>query len=236
MGLKIETVLCRAGTMDNYAYIVTDTGSGISVVVDASEAAPVARRCAELGIRPAYILTTHHHFDHVGGNEELKCLYNLQIAGPEAEKEQIPGLDIPLKDGEVFKIGETAMQCLAAPGHTLGHMLWYFPRDKALFTGDVLFNLSIGGLFEGTPAQMWQSLARIKALPDDVLFYPGHEYTAPGLYRLQADNSADAREYAGLAGSRLAAGLPAGPITLGLEKKCNPYLQIENARQFAGLF
>lgn len=226
MSLTIKPILCRAGVMDNYAYIITDEESNISAIVDASEAAPIIDFCQEHKIHPSYILTTHHHFDHVGGNEELKQLYGLQIAGPEAERLQIPGLDIGLKEGDVFKLGNSKAEIIAAPGHTNGHILYYFAADKALFTGDVLFNLCIGGIFEGTPADMRQSLQKIRALPDDVMFYPGHEYT---LYSLnQADFAADdenMKTYRDLAYSRLRAHLPVAPVSLGLEKKCNPYLR-----------
>lgn len=237
MSLKIKPVLCRAGAMDNYAYIITDEASGITAVVDASEAEPIKIMCDALKLKPSYILTTHHHFDHVGGNAELKAEYGLKIVGPEAEKSLIPELDIALKDGEFFQLGESKAQVISAAGHTLGHILWYFPDDKVLFTGDVLFNLCIGGIFEGTQEQMWNSLQKIKALPDDVAFYAGHEYTAGALRMAMARGQTPAMEkYLAMAYSRLTRKEPNMPITLGLEKQCNPYLMINDKEQFLQIF
>lgn len=225
MSLKIKPVLCRAGIMDNYAYILQDEQSGTAAVVDASEAAPIMACCEKLNIKPAFVLTTHHHFDHVGGNELLKKTFGLKIVGPAAEADKIPELDIGLSDGETFSLGESEAKIISAPGHTLGHILWYFAQAKALFTGDVLFNLSIGGLFEGTALQMKKSLQKIMALPDTTLFYPGHEYTLYGLQQACAlSDHAAIHQYAALAKERLKKGEPVGPISLALEKQCNPYL------------
>lgn len=237
MSLLIEPVLCRAGTMDNYAYIVTDEKTGVTAVVDASEAAPIVKRLNQLDLKPQYILVTHHHFDHVGGNMELKNLYQAKIVGPEAEKNQIPGLDQGLTDGETFRLGESEAKIISAPGHTLGHILWYFPQDKVLFTGDVLFNLCIGGIFEGTARQMWESLQKIKSLPDDVNFYPGHEYTSSCLdSAINSHPGNQLRKYAEHALSRLAEGKPVAPISLGMEKSANPYLLIERPEDFERFF
>ena len=134
-------------------------------------------------------------------------------------------------------MGKAKVEAISAPGHTLGHVLWYFPDEKLLFTGDVLFNLCIGGIFEGTPEQMWQSLKKIKALPDDVLFYPGHEYTAHCLTdAIRRENSKAMQDYAAHAQKRLAAGLPVAPVSLKMEKQCNPYLRIEDKKTFEQLF
>lgn len=237
MSLKIKPVLCRAGVMDNYAYIITDEATGITAVVDASEAEPIKTACQMLDVRPSYILTTHHHFDHVGGNVELKAEYDLKIVGSEAEKSLIPELDVALKDGDEFQLGQSKAQVIAAPGHTLGHILWYFPADKVLFTGDVLFNLCIGGIFEGTAEQMWNSLQKIKSLPNDVAFYAGHEYTAGAFRMAIARGQTPALEkYLGLAYMRLTRKKPDMPITLGLEKQCNPYLMVNDKAEFMQLF
>lgn len=235
MSLTVNPVLCRAGVMDNYAYIITDDSTGICAVVDASEAAPIIDFCERYDLTPSYILTTHHHFDHIGGNEELKAKYGLQIVGPLAEKNLIPLMDIGLQEGDIFKLGKSEAEVIAAPGHTIGHILYYFREDKILFTGDVLFNLCVGGIFEGTPEEMWHSLQKIKALPDDVMFYPGHEYTMHSLAGLNADfedMGSAMKEYYDIAVSRLENNQPVAPISLGLEKKCNPYLRISNLKDF----
>lgn len=232
MMLKVTPILCRAGKMDNYAYLLQDSSTLTAAVLDASEAAPIIAECKKQNVKPQFLFNTHHHFDHVEGNLELKELYNAKIVGSAVDSKRIEGMDICLDDGDVFDLGDSQAKIIEADGHTIGHILWYFPKDKVLFTGDTLFNLSIGGLFEGTPEQMWHTLQKIKKLPDDVLFYPGHEYTAYGLYSL---NGLPAQVYAEKAKRRLAQGLPAGPFTLGEEKVCNPYLSASNLGEFWNL-
>ena len=224
--LKIYTVLCRAGKMDNYAYILIDEATRISAVVDPSEAAPVVKKCEALGIRPSYVLNTHHHFDHVEGNLELKELYGLKIVGNVADEARIPGFDIGVSDGGIFELGESVAEIIDVSAHTQGHILYYFAKDKALFTGDTLFNLCVGGLFEGSVSEMFTALQKIKKLPDDVLFYPGHEYTFSGAdVALGVLGQTPALEaYLQKAQRNLEQGLPAGPYSLGEEKNCNPYL------------
>ena len=226
MTLKIEPVLCLKSTMDNYAYILIDEKTGQSAIVDAAETAPILEKCKKLGVKPSYILTTHHHFDHVGGNEELKRIFQLEVLGPLAEKALIPGFDRGFVDDDEFSLGKSRAKIMAAPGHTKGHVLYYFEQEKALFTGDVLFNLCVGGLFEGTSQEMKASLQKIAKLPDDVLFYPGHEYTMQCLHDdFALQDSPDLRNYATRAENRLAQNLPVAPVPLGVEKKCNPYLR-----------
>lgn len=228
--MEIKPILCRAGTMDNYAYVIRDEKSGISAIIDPSEAAPIIETCHQLNIQPEYILNTHHHFDHTDSNLELKALFHARIVGNTSDAHRIPGLDIEVKEGETFNLGETPAQIINADGHTIGHILWYFSQDKALFTGDVLFNLCIGGIFEGTIEQMWTSLQKIKALPDDVMFYPGHEYTLYGARdALRISNNApEVIKYLEQAQRNIAQGLPAGPFSLKEEKACNPYLSAKN--------
>ena len=225
--LRIEPVLCRAGTMDNYAWLLTDEETGQSAVVDPSEAAPIIARCKELGIKPQYIFNTHHHYDHTDANLELKALYGAQVVGGAADLNRIPGIDIGLNDGDTFSLGSSRAEIIRAGGHTIGHILWYFPEAKALFTGDTLFNLCIGGLFEGSAEQMFATLNKIKELPNDVKFYPGHEYTIHGIGFAQYfnPNSQLLKQYVEEAMGKIKQGKPVAPVTLGLEKHCNPYLQ-----------
>jgi hydroxyacylglutathione hydrolase len=217
--------------MDNYAYILTDTKTGINAVVDASEAAPIIKNCSELN----YIFSTHHHFDHVDGNLGLKEAFNAKVIGGD---DRIPGLDIELKDGDTFMLGESKIEAIDVSGHTQKHLIYYSKEAKALFTGDTLFNLCIGGLFEGTPEQMFNSLKKIKALPDDTMFYPGHEYTfhaAQNALEL-SNNSQAVIEYLEKAKSRLQQGLPVHPVSLGVEKQTNPYLIPNSLKEFEELF
>ncbi len=231
--LKVVPILCRPGQMNNYAYLLIDKNTGISAVLDASEAEPVIKECEKQQLKPQFLLNTHHHFDHVEGNAELKALFNAKIIASAKDKDRIEGVDIALNEGDVFKIGDSEAHIIGADGHTIGHILWYFSKDKVLFTGDTLFNLSIGGLFEGTPEQMWNTLQKIKKLPDDVLFYPGHEYTAYGISALRGDVG---QKYAQKAKERLKQGKPVAPISLKEEKICNPYLSIENRQDFYQMF
>ena len=227
--IKITPILCRAGTMDNYAYLLTDEKTGVSAVLDPSETTPVVAECAAQNICPTYIFNTHHHFDHVEGNRELKEKYNARVVVGDGDVNIIPGADIGLADGQTFDLGDSRAQVIRADGHATGHVLWYFPDDKALFTGDVLFNLAIGGLFEGTPAQMWESLQKIKDLPDDTLFYPGHEYAVYGLGGLRGEAG---QKYARKVLLRRERGPPPAPCSLGQEKLCNPYLACRDFSEF----
>lgn len=235
--LKIITIPCRVGSMDNLSYLLIDEATGISAIIDPSEPAPIIQKCTELGITPDYILNTHHHFDHTDGNLELKQLYNAKVVGNLQDQDRIPGIDITVESGKTFALGQSIAEIIDVSAHTQGHILWYFKQDKALFTGDTLFNLCVGGLFEGTPQEMFAALSKIRNLPDDVLFYPGHEYTMPSvpMARHFADKIA-MQKYLDIAEQRLQQGLPVSPIPLGLEKQCNPYLQAADYENFARLF
>lgn len=236
--MKIETVLCREGTMDNYSYIIIDEETGACAIIDAPETTNIVNKCLSLGITPEYLLSTHHHFDHTDSNLELKETFGLKVVGAVYDEHRIPGIDITVKEGDIFKIGNLEAHIIHAKGHTTGHILWYFPKEKALFTGDVLFNLCVGGLFEGTALEMFDSLKKIKQLPDDVMFYPGHEYTvhAAGFAMTSARGLPEMDVYVKAAQARIDKGLPVSPVSLGMEKKCNPYLRAETLTDIRNLF
>ena len=236
MSLKIEPILCLSGVMDNYAYVLVDEETNICAVVDASEAAPIEAFCDAKGLYPSLILTTHHHDDHVGGNAALKHKYHAKIVASEIDAQNMVDVDQTVKDGDVLTVGKCQLEVIGASGHTYGHVLWYFPKDKALFTGDTLFNLCIGGLFEGTAAQMWQTLQKIKSLPDDVLFYPGHEYTRANLRLLKAEDSDASRQYLNLLSQKFSKNEALVGMPLGLEKLCNPYLKTVRQQDFVRYF
>ena len=230
--LKITPILCRAGKMDNYAYLLTDEATGVSAVLDPSEAAPVIAECERQNVRPAYIFNSHHHFDHVEGNLEVKEKYGAKVMVGAYDCNRIPGADAGLADGDVFRLGESEARIIRADGHATGHILWYFPADGVLFTGDVLFNLSIGGLFEGTPQQMFATLQKIKALPDDTEIFPGHEYTRACLsprFKETPDFAAYLQKMVQREHGEKA------PATLAEEKKFNPYLQAATLAGFMGM-
>ena len=128
--LKVTPILCRAGQMDNYAYLLEDVATKTVAVLDVSEAEPVINECGKQGVSPKFIFTTHHHFDHVEGNLIIKEKYGAEIVGAEADRFRIAGMDIMLKDGDVFKLGDSEAHIISADGHTIGHILWYFAKDK----------------------------------------------------------------------------------------------------------
>lgn len=233
MSLEIYPILCNAGFMNNYAYVLIDRETKVSAVVDAAEEKPIVEFCQKQDITPSYILTTHHHEDHTNANLALKKRFNAKVVGSKIEENLISGLDIALNDGDLFKLGNLEAAAILASGHTNGHLLWYFSKDKAIFTGDVLFNLCIGGLFEGTPQQMWQSLQKIKGLPNDVRFYPGHEYTKSAFgYLIANQNQPQIQKYLQFLEQCRQNNQPPVGNTLGLEKLCNPYLLLQTEADF----
>ena len=233
MSLEIYPILCNAGFMDNYAYVLIDSETKVSAIVDAAEEKPIVEFCQKQDIIPAYILTTHHHEDHTNANLALKKRFNAKVVGSKIEENLISGLDIALNDGDLFKLGNSEAAAILASGHTNGHLLWYFSKDKAIFTGDVLFNLCIGGLFEGTPQQMWQSLQKVKSLPNDVRFYPGHEYTKSAFgYLIANQNQLQIKKYLQFLEQCRQNNQPPVGNTLGLEKLCNPYLLLQTEADF----
>ncbi len=232
--LKVHPILCRAGYMNNYSYLLTDTKTNISAIIDPSEAEPIISECEKLNIKPKFILNTHHHFDHVEGNIELAKKYQAKIVCNVADMYRIKGAEIGVTPQTPFILGDSIAEIIDVSAHTQGHILFYFKKDKILFTGDTLFNLCIGGLFEGTPKQMFDALKKIKQLPNDVLFYPGHEYTqacASFAFKYNHGNE-QIKNYLEYAKNRLDKGRPVAPITLKQEKSCNPYLQANTLEEF----
>ena len=162
---------------DNYAYIINDSFSKSIGVVDPSEAQPIIAYLRKNNLKLNYILNTHHHFDHIGGNLELKKIYNAKIVGFDGDKQRIPGIDIMLKDKELWNFGNSVVKILHIPGHTMGHICFFFEKERIAFTGDTLFSLGCGRIFEGDHKQMLKSLNKIKKLPLNTKIYCGHEYT-----------------------------------------------------------
>ncbi len=162
---------------DNYAYIINDIVSKTVGVVDPSEALSVIAFLKKQNLKLNYILNTHHHYDHIGGNTELKKLYNAKVVGFVGDKHRIPGIDIMLEDNAKWTFGESSVKILHIPGHTLGHICFFFENEKIAFTGDTLFSLGCGRIFEGDHKQMLTSLNKIKKLPKNTKIYCGHEYS-----------------------------------------------------------
>ncbi|MBB6249807.1 hydroxyacylglutathione hydrolase [Nitrospirillum iridis] len=214
---------------DNYIHLMRDAATGTVAVVDPSEAAPVVDALARRGWTLDLILNTHHHGDHVGGNLDLKARYGSAIIGPAADRDRIPGLDRAIADGETFLVGACPFTGIDVPGHTRGHIAFHAAEDAALFSGDTLFSLGCGRLFEGTPDQMWRSLTRLRALPGETAVYCGHEYTAGNgrfALTLEPDNADLTARMAAVAALR-AADRPTLPTTIGMERATNPFLRAD---------
>ena len=176
--MKIEIIPCLN---DNYSYLIHDEISNTVAIVDPSEFIPCDSIISKNYKKLDFILNTHHHYDHVGGNEELKKKYNSKVLGFENDKNRIPQIDTVLKDNQEFKIGTLNFTTIFIPGHTRGHVAFYSKKEKVVFSGDTLFSLGCGRVFEGTYKQMFQSLNKLKNLPGETKVYCGHEYTFKNL-------------------------------------------------------
>ena len=176
--MDIEIIACLN---DNYSYLIKDSQTNTVAIIDPSEFNPCDKKINQKYKKLDFILNTHHHFDHIGGNAELKSKYGSKVLGFEKDQKRIPGIDILLKEGQEFRIGNLNFKTIFIPGHTMGHVAFYFEREKVIFTGDTLFSLGCGRIFEGTYHQMFKSLNKIKSLPEDTKIYCGHEYTKNNL-------------------------------------------------------
>lgn len=214
---------------DNYVYLLQDSGSGLTAAVDPAVAEPVLDAIAGQGWHLDFILNTHHHGDHVGGNRELKQKTGCKIVGAKADKRRIPGIDIGVEDGDVFRLGETVFEVIETPGHTSGHIVYYSADAGVLFCGDTLFAMGCGRLFEGTAEQMWASLRKLKELPAATRVYCAHEYTLNnGRFALtvEADNAALQRRMAEVRQIR-SENRPTVPFTIGEELETNPFFRAD---------
>ncbi|HXM71063.1 MAG TPA: hydroxyacylglutathione hydrolase, partial [Thermoanaerobaculia bacterium] len=198
-------------------------------VVDPSEAAPVEAALSARGWTLTHILNTHHHWDHTGGNPALKAATGAVVVGPKADRERIPAIDVAVDEGESYKLGQAEAQILFIPGHTRGHIAFWFPESKAVFCGDTLFAIGCGRTFEGTAAQMWNSLGKLKALPADTRVYCGHEYTqANARFALTVEpQNAALKSRARAVDAARAKGQPTIPSTIGEERATNPFFRAD---------
>ena len=219
---------------DNYAWLIHDPDSGDTVAVDPGEAQPVLEAAAARGWTVGQVWTTHWHPDHTGGNAAMKAA-GARITGPAAEAGRIPTLDVQVAEGDTVAIGGQVADVMLVPGHTAGHIAFHLAAEAAIFTGDTLFAMGCGRLFEGTPAQMFANMQRYAALPDETQVYCGHEYTqSNGRYALVAepDNAAIVERMIAVDAAR-GKGEATVPTTIGLERATNPFLRAETEAAFA---
>jgi len=227
MPLDIVTVPCLS---DNYAYLLRDAATGKVGLVDAPEAAPIEAALKARGWGLDLILITHHHGDHIGGVDALRGRFGARVAGAAADSRRLPALDNPLEPGGTVALGESVAEVIDAPGHTVGHIAYYFAEAGALFSADSLMVMGCGRLFEGTPEQMWRSLSTMAALPDDTMVYSGHEYAqsnARFALSVDADNPA-LQERAKTIAAMREKGIATVPARLDLERATNPFLRAKD--------
>lgn len=222
--MKVIQFICRS---DNFGVLLHDENTGLTAAIDAPDAPSIDNALKEHGYSLDFIFVTHHHMDHIAGINILKSQYGAKVIGPSAEANKIIGIDEGVGDGSTIDFAGHNVRVISTPGHTLGSICFYLPDDKLVFTGDTLFSLGCGRLFEGTAEMMFSSLEKLKALPDDTEVYCGHEYTksnARFAKTIDPDNIALINRAAAV-DRLIAVGESSLPSTIGLEKVCNPFLR-----------
>jgi hydroxyacylglutathione hydrolase len=232
--MKIQIIPCLK---DNYSYLIIDKENNIACVIDPSEAEPIIEYLENTQIKLKFILNTHHHYDHVGGNQKLKEKYGASVIGYKEDKDRIPGIDILVNDQETWIYKNFEAKVIHIPGHTLGHICFYFHKDESVFTGDTLFSLGCGRIFEGTHKQMFDSLIKLKELPINTKVFCGHEYTLQNskFCMLHDENNANLKTKISDIKIKLKAGLPTIPSTIKDELECNIFLRSHNIEIFSKL-
>ena len=225
--MNVEIIRCL---QDNYSYLIIDKKTNLACVVDPSESKPIIEYLDKHKIKLIYILNTHHHYDHIGGNKELKKKYKAEVVGYVGDKNRIPGIDICLKDQEIWRKNNFVAKIFHIPGHTLGDICFYFFKEKILFTGDTLFSLGCGRLFEGSYEQMLSSLNILKTFPLETKVYCGHEYTLQNSkFCIKYDsNNKELKEKIISIKKKLSDGLPTIPSTIKEELECNIFLRFKD--------
>lgn len=222
---------------DNYGVLLHDPASGATAAIDAPEAAPIEAALKATGWKLSDILVTHHHADHTDGIRALKEKYQCRVVAPAAEAAKIPAVDETVREGDRVTVGTLSGNVIETPGHTLGHIAYWFHADKIVFAGDTLFSIGCGRVIEGTPEMMWRSLVKLRDLPDDTAIYCGHEYTAANIKfarTIEPDNAVLAARD-GQAKQQIAQGVPTIPTSIGDEKLANPFLRADLPDVAAGI-
>ena len=215
---------------DNYIYLLRNEHKNITSVIDPGEAEPVIKVLNKKSWHLDEVINTHHHHDHIGGNRELLDIYKSKLIAPSYENNRISNVDILISDNETVNITGISTKVFHTPGHTLGHVCFYMPEEKCLFSGDTLFYLGCGRVFEGTMDQMWSSLVKLRSLPDDTSVYCGHEYTLSNMkFANYIDSNNNLLNKVSLEiKNKRDKGLPTVPFNLGIEKKINPFLRSDD--------
>ena len=215
---------------DNYIYLLRSPGSDDVGIVDAGDAGPAIAALDRQALTLTHIFNTHHHLDHMGGNDALKARFpEAKLVAPKSETERIPGIDETVSDGDTVTFGTLRFKVIEVPGHTRGHIALWTEKGQAVFCGDTLFAMGCGRMFEGNAAQMWASLGKLKGLPPETRIYCGHEYTqnnARFAVTVDPENTALASRFEAVKQLR-AAGKPTIPSTMGLETETNPFLRAD---------
>lgn len=226
--LEIEMFACLS---DNYGFLIHSPETEETAAIDTPEASKIIAACKAKGWTLTHIWNTHHHFDHVGGNLELKEKYGVEVLGPGHDKKRIPGLTMGVSGGDVFSFGGHKVKVMSTPGHTTSHIVYYVPSAGAAFVGDTIFALGCGRLFEGTPAQMHDSLQSIAALPDTTKLYCAHEYTlSNAAFAITVEpGNPELASYIKQAKALRSQNIPTVPTTVAAEKRANPFVRAGNA-------
>ena len=227
MTAQIDLFLCLK---DNFGVLLHDPQSGATAAIDAPEAVPIEAALKKTGWRLTDILVTHHHADHTQGLGPLKEHHHCRVVAPRNEAKRIAHVDETVGEGDIVRVGSLEGRVIDTPGHTAGHISYFFPADKLAFVGDTLFSIGCGRVIEGNPEMMWNSLLKLRALSDDTQFYCGHEYTDANIRfakTIEPNNKALAARADEVA-SLTAVHKFTIPATIGAEKLANPFLRADN--------
>ncbi len=232
--MRVEIIPCL---QDNYSYLIIDDNNNSACIVDPSEAKPIINFLENKNINLKYILNTHHHYDHTGGNKELKKKFESIVVGFKKDSDRIPGIDILLENNQIWKAENFLAKIIHIPGHTSGHICFHFFQEKLVFTGDTLFSLGCGKIFEGTYKEMFESLNKIKSLPEETKVYCGHEYTLNNskfCISYEPGNH-DLKKKIEKIKKKIKEGQPTMPTTIKEELDCNIFLRAKDLETFSKL-
>ena len=232
--MRIEIIPCLK---DNYSYLIIDDSNNSACVVDPGESQPIINFLKNKNLKLKYILNTHHHFDHIGGNNDLKKKFGSAVIGFKEDSNRIPGIDFELKNNQLWKAENFVAKIIHIPGHTSGHICFHFFQEKIVFTGDTLFSLGCGRILEGTHKEMFNSLKIIKSLPEETKVYCGHEYTLNNSkFCVKYDpNNISLKKKIEDIKIKVKNGSPTMPTTIKEELDCNIFLRTKNFESFSKL-